>query len=106
MQSFLSTLSADFTFIDGYGPLATDFLELWSEFPQARAAQSSMEFWLLPQTAIIMVVLYLLSIPFVKFVCETIMAPGPEEQERRWKALYDSSRSEKQRRIDTVSWLE
>jgi len=102
MQSLLSALSVDFTIIDGQGPLATDFQELWSEFPHARAAQSSMEFWLLPQTAVAAVVLYLLSIHFVKLICETIMAPGPDEQERRWKALYDSSRSEKQRRVDTV----
>jgi len=102
MQSLLSALSVDFTTIDGQGPLATDFQELWSEFPHARAAQSSMEFWLLPQSVIAVVLFYLLSIPFVKFMCETIMAPGPDEQERRWKALYDSSRSEKQCRVDTV----
>jgi hypothetical protein len=105
MESFLSSLAFDFTTVGDGKALAVSVSELFTEFPYNRVEGLPLAFWFKPLNVIVLVVLYLLSIPTLAFFFETAMKLSPKDQEAQWSKVYEKSKKEKQRRLSKAEKL-
>lgn len=81
MEMLTEALAGTFNLGPLRGPLATSVTDLVPEslggtFPSARASLSPIEFWLRPETPVLLVVAYLLSKPVLKVAVEKLDVTG------------------------------
>ena len=78
-------------------PLAVSGPELLNASP--RASSSPIGYFLVPETVVLAVLLYLISIPVLRWLCEN-MPMSKASQESAWNNIYESIKSDKRQKIE------